>query len=76
MENTKNIASSSKSESSDKVCKSCKKVFDECRILKHITHGSCEDDYTNEEIEMLRKLADERRIRKKIELRHKKERAS
>ena len=29
MENTKNIASSSKSESSDKVCKSCKKVFDE-----------------------------------------------
>ena len=35
MENTKNIASSSVSESSDKVCKSCKKVFDECRILKH-----------------------------------------
>ena len=54
-----------------KVCKSCSKNFDESRILKHITHGSCEDNYTKEELEMLRKLADERRIRKSIENRHK-----
>ena len=42
MDNTKYTPSSSKSEITDfKVCKSCDKSFDECKILKHITHASC-----------------------------------
>ena len=73
MNNTKYIPSSSKSEITDvKVCKSCDKSFDECKILKHITHASCGEKYTKEEINMLRKLAKERSTRKKLEQRHKK----
>ena len=68
MNNTKYIPSSSKSEITDvKVCKSCDKSFDECKILKHITHASCGEKYTKEEINMLRKLAKERSTRKKLE---------
>ena len=48
-----------------KVCKSCGKFFDESRILKHIIHGSCKDDYTKEETDMLRNPAEEGRKRKK-----------
>ena len=55
----------------NEVCKSCGKIFNESRILMHITHGSCENDYKKEELDMLRKLADERRKRRNIELRHK-----
>ena len=62
---------SSKIEEKTKVCKSCGKIFNESRILKHITHGSCENDYTKEEIDSFRKLAYERTKRRKIELRHK-----
>ena len=54
-----------------KVCKSCSKSFDESRILKHIIHSSCKNDYTKEEIDSLRNLADERRKRKRNEQRHK-----
>ena len=61
----------SKIEEKIKVCKSCQKFFNESRILKHITHSSCENDYTKEEIDKLRKLADERRKRRNIQLRHK-----
>ena len=43
----------SKLEEKIKVCKSCRKFFNESRILKHITHSSCENDYTKEEIDML-----------------------
>jgi len=70
MDNKKGIPSSSKVVNTDEVCKSCNKTFDKTRILKHIIHGSCVDNYTNEEIDLLRELADERRKRKKIELRH------
>ena len=74
MDNTQSIASSSKVEkNTDEVCKSCNKIFDESRILKHIIHGSCVDNYTNEEIDLFRELSDERQKRKKIELRQKKE---
>ena len=63
MDNSKPSTSnegSSRIEEKSKVCMSCGKIFHESRILKHITHGSCENDYTKEEIDMLRKLAYER----------------
>ena len=69
MENSK--PSTSGKQKINKVCKSCSKSFDESRILKHIIHSSCKNDYTKEEIDILRNLADERRKRKRNEQRHK-----
>ena len=68
----KSKPSTSSKQNVEKTCKSCKKIFDESRILKHITHGSCEENYTNEEMDTLRNLSYERRKRRNIEQRHKK----
>ena len=67
----KSKPSTSSKQNVEKTCKSCKKIFDESRILKHITHGSCEENYTNEEMDTLRNLSYERRKRRNIEQRHK-----
>ena len=76
MENSKPSTSkdgtnTSHNEHSDKICKGCGKVFAVTKILKHISHTPCQEQYTKEEMKMLRKLADERKKKRDKEHRDK-----
>ena len=68
---SKDGANTSHHEHSDKICMGCGKVFAVTKILKHVSHTPCQEQYTNEEMKMLRKLADERKKLKNREYRDK-----
>ena len=53
------------SKNTDKNCKGCGGVFAITRILKHITHTSCEEQYAEEEMKSLKEMADERTKKRK-----------